>query len=131
MRPKKRLRSKPNISIILVASPLPPELASASELKKFFLPSNGVLSVSMHETQKSDSVVRYALITVKNFLVAADIIKQKNGQKVNGISINVFIKPPKKLPKIPKKERRASNYTLYKPNPKFRLRRMPGSHGRQ
>ncbi len=131
MRKKGCFSHNPVVSTILIAGPLPEELASPNKIKTILTPAFGVLSILILEEQRREALLKYALITVKNFLVAADLIKRLNGRKYYGTTLNVYIKPPKKLPRTPKKEYRASKYTLYKPNPKFKLRRMPGSHGRQ
>ena len=131
MRGKKHLPYHPSVSTLLVAGPLPAELASENELSKIFPSSEGVLSVSIHEEARGEALIKYARITVKNYLVASEVIRRKHGQKFYGVIMNVYIKPPKKVPRISKKEYQASKYTLYKPNPNFKLRQMPGSHGRQ
>jgi len=122
---------KPSVSTLLVAGPLSEELASKNELSRIFPTSEGVLSISVYEVLRGAVRIKYAHITVKNYLVAAEVIKRKHGQRFHGVIMNVYIKPPKKVPRISKKEYQASKYTLYKPNPSFKLRQMPGSHGRQ
>jgi len=131
MRGKKYPSYNTGVSTLLVAGPLPAELASKNELSKIFPTSEGILSVSIYEDKRGEALIKYAHITVKNYLVAAEVIKRKHGQRFHGVIMNVYIKPPKKVPRISKKEYQASKYTLYKPNPNFKLRQMPGSHGRQ
>lgn len=131
MRGKKYHSYNPSVSTLLVAGPLAEELASENELSKLFPTSDGVLSVSIFEEARGETLIKYAHITAKNYLVASEIIKRKHGQSFYGVIMNVYIKPPKKVPRISKKEYQAGKYTLYKPNPNFKLRQMPGSHGRQ